>query len=90
MCCGLLAPPVFCPGGGGSLLLIFRTLLHIGGLLVKDFLMFLLGSSGVSVRSSVSETCLKKVPFRCFCFGKGFLSLLVGNLDDPKGFGKVS
>ena len=24
------------------------------------------------VRSSVSETCLKKVPFRCFCFGKGF------------------
>ena len=32
----------------------------------------------------MSETCEKKVPFRCFCFGKGFLSLLVGNLDDPK------
>ena len=26
----------------------------------------------VCVRSSVSETCEKKVPFRCFCFGKGF------------------
>ena len=27
---------------------------------------------GWCVRSPASETCEKKVPFKCFCFGKGF------------------
>ena len=38
----------------------------------------------ICVRSSVSETCVKKVPFQVFLLREGFLSLLVGNLDDPK------